>query len=565
MTVVEPPSIPERIGRYRVLGELGRGAMGRVYVAYDPNVERRVALKLMSPVIGEDPEDEAELRHRFLLEARAAGRLAHPGIVAVHDADTDPGSGLPFIAMELVEGESLESLLRREGRLAALVAVDLVAGIARALDYAHARGVIHRDVKPANILLAAGGGAKIADFGIAKLGGLGVTRAGRVLGSPYFMSPEQVQGLVVDGRSDLFSLGAVLYRALTGELPFPGDGLVSVAFKVVQVDPRPLDPGLGLPASVGDLLTRAMAKEPSERFASAAEMAEALEALARELAGALDMVTPPLPVRRATPPGGVSRSRPISYDRGETLVLDGDGSAPPTAPTAVRVPAPGARERRRSLWLAGALVAVLALAGTGWVLRSSAPAPPSVGAAGPRVSRPLVQPEGPPPEVAPTPTAVPEAAFDARNELGPRYGDLPSDSPAAGAAAGEPKPLPTPQPTAAAASEERAARRDATLHLAYRNRLGSVRMTVLVDGEVVWSQELEASANPLTRAFGDEMLETVKVPSGDREVEVRVRGRSMDVDASARLPGHFDPGGRRWLRITLNPFAEKVTLAWAGE
>ena len=132
MTVVEPPSIPERIGRYRVLGELGRGAMGRVYVAYDPNVERRVALKVMSPVVGEDPEDEAELRHRFLLEARAAGRLAHPGIVAVHDADTDPESGLPYIAMELVEGESLESLLRREGRLAALVAVDLVARIAHA-------------------------------------------------------------------------------------------------------------------------------------------------------------------------------------------------------------------------------------------------------------------------------------------------------------------------------------------------------------------------------------------------------------------------------------------------
>ena len=189
------------------------------------------------------------------------------------------------------------------------------------------------------------------------------------------------------------------------------------------------------------------------------------------------------------------------------------------------------------------------------------PAPPSVGAPRPRIVHPLVQPEGPPPEVSPTPTVAPEPTFDARDELGPRYGDLPSEPTPASGAAGGTEPVATP----AAAAAEPVARKDATLHLAYRNRLGSATMTVLVDGEVVLSRDLEASANPLTRAFGDELLETVKVPSGEREIEVRVRGRSMDVEASASLSGRFDPGGRRWLRITLNPFAEKVTLAWAGE
>lgn len=559
MAVVEPPSTPERIGRYRVLGELGRGAMGRVYVAYDPNVERRVALKVMSPVAGEDPEDEAELRHRFLLEARAAGRLAHPGIVAVHDADTDPASGLPFIAMELVEGESLESLLRREGRLVALVAVDLAARIARALDYAHARGVVHRDVKPANILLAADGGAKIADFGIAKLGGLGVTRAGRVLGSPYFMSPEQVQGLAIDGRSDLFSLGAVLYRAVSGELPFPGDGLVSVAFKVVQVDPRPLDPALGLPASLGELLACAMAKEPTARFATAGEMAEALEAIGREVAGgARDAARPLLPVRRSDATRAAATLPVTGFDRGETLVLEGDGTAPPTAPVAVRPAVDPGRGRPRRPWVVGALLLVVAFAGTSWLLRSTPPAAPQVGSAGPRPRESEARIVAGPDLAAPTATAAPEPTSPSGDRRSREAaGEETTSIPAAPAA-----------PAGADSSAEAAvdpATRDATLHFAYRNRLGSATMTVLVDGEVVWTRELEASRNPLSRAFGDEVLETVEVPSGDRTVEVRVLGRSMDVEASASLRGHFEPDGRRWLRITLNPFAEKVSLAWAGE
>ncbi len=548
---------PERIGRYRVLGELGRGAMGQVYIAYDPNVERRVALKVMSPAAGEDPEDEAELRHRFLLEARAAGRLAHPGIVAVHDADTDPASGLPFIAMELVEGESLESLLRREGRLGALVAVDLAARMARALGYAHGKGIVHRDVKPANILLAADGGAKIADFGIAKLGGLGVTRAGRVLGSPYFMSPEQVQGLAIDGRSDLFSLGAVLYRAVTGELPFPGEVLVTVAYKVVQVDARPVDPALGFPASLSDLLARSMAKDPLRRFASAEEMAVALESIGKQLLEARGFVGATPSQRSLT---GIVTTVPVRttpFDRGETLVLDGDGTAPPLPPSASRETSPGARQRpRRRRWIlaAGLLLAVAAT--SAWLARSWAPTPEETPPATSRASSPEVLVEPPGADEVPNPEADRDSGRIPDPERAAPLAPLPTG------AAATPVPLPTePQ-------EERevpANRADSILHFAYRNRLGSATMSILVDGRTVWSKEIEAPPNPLARAFGDEMLETVPVPSGERTVEVRVRGRSMNVDASAKIQGRFEPRGRRWLRITLNPYAEKVKLAWTGE
>jgi len=567
---MEPAAIPERIGRYRVLGELGRGAMGRVYVAYDPNLERRVALKVMSPAAGEDPEEEEELRQRFLLEARAAGRLAHPGIVAVHDADTDPASGLPYIAMELVEGESLEALLRREGRLPELLAVDLVARIARALGFAHARGIVHRDVKPANILLAGDGAAKIADFGIAKLGGLGVTRAGRVLGSPFFMSPEQVQGLAVDGRSDLFSLGGVLYRAVTGELPFPGDGLVTVAFKVVQVDPRPIDPALGLLPRLADLIGRSMAKDPARRYATADEMAADLEAIARELsdpagsgaraASAVAAAAARLVARGAPAPdgeGGSARRSGTPFDRGETLVLDGDGSAPPLPLAATPVPRRrrGGLAGRRASLAVGALLLVAAAAVGAWWASAPPERPPLAGERRTAAAVERAPPEPDAPGIV-APTTVPEPAGSEPAAGAPRL--------AADAAPPEPSPSgPPAEPLAAEVAP--AAEPTATLYLAYRNRLGSATLSVRVDGREIWSRQIETGPSPLLRAFGDEVLETLTVPAGEREVEVRVRGHSKELDAAATISGSFDPGGRRWLRVSLNPFAEKIKLAWAAQ
>jgi len=567
---MEPAAIPERIGRYRVLGELGRGAMGRVYVAYDPNLERRVALKVMSPAAGEDPEEEEELRQRFLLEARAAGRLAHPGIVAVHDADSDPASGLPYIAMELVEGESLEALLRREGRLPPLLAVDLAARIARALGYAHARGIVHRDVKPANILLAADGAAKIADFGIAKLGGLGMTRAGRVLGSPFFMSPEQVQGLAVDGRSDLFSLGGVLYRAVTGELPFPGDGLVTVAFKVVQVDPRPIDPALGLPPRLVELIARSMAKEPARRFASADEMAADLEATAHELADPAGSAARAASVVAAAAARLVARAAPAPddrrgealragtpFDRGETLVLDGDGSAPPLPLAATPEPRPrhGGRAERRATLAVGALLLVAAAALGAWWARAPAERPLLASERRTPAAADRESPESDAPGLA-APETLPEPAASEPAVGGTRVT----------AAVAPPEPSRSEAPAEPPSEDVApAAEPTATLYLAYRNRLGSATLSVRIDGREIWSRAIETGPNPLLRAFGDEVLETLIVPAGEREVEVRVRGHSKQLDAAATITGSFEPGGRRWLRVSLNPFAEKVKLAWAGQ
>ncbi|MEM8930492.1 MAG: serine/threonine-protein kinase [Acidobacteriota bacterium] len=210
------PDLPERIDRYEILEILGRGAMGEVYLALDPKFDRRIALKVMTGHrLGEDDELD-ELRRRFVVEGRAAGRLNHPGIVTLYDADSDAQTGWPFLAMEWVDGESLRKRLKRDGPLPVREVVDLGAQVARALAYAHAQGVVHRDIKPANLLLHQDGRVKVADFGVAKLVSSSLTLTGQVLGSPNYMAPEQVRAEPVDGRTDLFALGVVLYEALTG-------------------------------------------------------------------------------------------------------------------------------------------------------------------------------------------------------------------------------------------------------------------------------------------------------------------------------------------------------------
>ncbi|MGA9393558.1 MAG: serine/threonine-protein kinase, partial [Candidatus Sulfotelmatobacter sp.] len=208
--------ISERFGRYEIVGELGRGAMGIVYKARDPKINRVVAVKTFS-LAGQPPEDEQDYRARFFREAEAAGRLSHPGIVTIFDVGEEPKTQTPYIVMEFVSGWSLDKLLLQDDRKLRLdVALQLAHELAEALDYAHGEGVVHRDLKPANILITEDRRAKIADFGIAKINLANHTLAGRALGTPAYMSPEQLNGEEVDGRSDLFSLGVVLYTALTG-------------------------------------------------------------------------------------------------------------------------------------------------------------------------------------------------------------------------------------------------------------------------------------------------------------------------------------------------------------
>jgi serine/threonine protein kinase len=264
----------ERFGRYEILTELGRGAMGIVYKARDPKINRVVAVKTFS-LSGQPPEEELEYRERFFREAEAAGRLSHPGIVTVFDVGEEPETRCPYIVMEFVAGQSLDKLLlsRDDRKLPADAALQIALELAEALDCAHGQGVVHRDLKPANILLTEDGHAKIADFGIAKLNFANATLAGRTLGTPAYMSPEQLNDEPVDGRSDIFSLGVILYTLLTGYRPFQGNSALTVAFKVVNRNPIPATIlATELPPGLDYVISRAIAKDPSQRYQRGMEM-----------------------------------------------------------------------------------------------------------------------------------------------------------------------------------------------------------------------------------------------------------------------------------------------------
>jgi serine/threonine protein kinase len=278
--------MPTRVGtnldRYEIDAELGRGAMGVVYRARDLKLNRTVAIKTVS-IAGLEPAEEQEYRRRFVVEAQAAGRLSHPGIITIFDVRDDAE---PYLVMEYVEGQSLQQLVSREHRTLPLsTTLRLIQELAEALHYAHARGVVHRDIKPANILVTADGHPKIADFGIAKLNQSELTLPGQVLGSPAYMAPEQLSEAGVDARSDLFSLGVILYYMLTGHRPFQGNSATTVCFKLVNHEPLPVSAFESkLPLELDRIVSRAMAKDPAQRYQTGLAMASDLQRL-RESSG----------------------------------------------------------------------------------------------------------------------------------------------------------------------------------------------------------------------------------------------------------------------------------------
>ena len=272
-------TVPSRLGRYEILHELGKGAMGVVYRARDPMINREVALKSI-PLAAEFEGDELEqARTKFFREAEMAGRLSHPHIVTIYDAGEHDGNA--YIAMELLRGVHLVEYTDPARLLPPAIAIEIIARLAGALHYAHEQSVVHRDIKPANIMFdASSGELKITDFGIARLTDAGRTRTGVVLGTPSFMSPEQLQGRAVTGHSDLFSLGVTLYQMLTGQLPFRADSMPALMLKIAhEAHPpvRVLRPGL--PAGLDEFFDRALAKDPAARFESGAAFAQALRDL----------------------------------------------------------------------------------------------------------------------------------------------------------------------------------------------------------------------------------------------------------------------------------------------
>ena len=275
--------MPDQLGRYVIEREIGRGAMAVVYQGRDPKINRVVAVKAI-PLTREFDEDQlAEARLRFFREAETAGRLNHPGIVTVYDAGED--HDLAYIAMEYLNGEPLSEFTSSSTLLPASTVVELLARVADALAHAHRQNVVHRDIKPANIMFdAANDGLKITDFGIARLTDSGTTKSGIVLGTPSFMSPEQLEGRNVQGSSDLFSLGVSLYQLLTAQLPFRADSMTGLMFRIAN-EPHPPIRAIrpDLPGLLEAIVTRSLQKRADDRFQSGTELATALRSCGRLL------------------------------------------------------------------------------------------------------------------------------------------------------------------------------------------------------------------------------------------------------------------------------------------
>jgi serine/threonine protein kinase len=273
---------PQKIGRYEIISEKGRGAMGAVYIARDPAMDRIVALKTIHSGALTGPLAQ-EYRDRFFRETHSAGALTHPGIVTVFDAGEQ--DGVPYLVMEFIEGHNLAEAAKTGQRFTFERVCEIGQQIAEALAYAHTNGVIHRDIKPANILMTSKEKygierPKITDFGIAKIGAAQITTAGQVLGTPAFMAPEQFTGAPIDGRTDLFSLGVILYWMATGEYAFPGETLTAVSYKVVHTEPVPpqkLNPAV--PSAFDQIILRCLTKSPADRYATGEDLARELVAL----------------------------------------------------------------------------------------------------------------------------------------------------------------------------------------------------------------------------------------------------------------------------------------------
>jgi len=323
---------PAQLGRYVIQSELGRGAMGVVYKALDSVLERPVAVKTVNITLEREYADKYE--KRFYQEARAAGSLNHPNIVTIHDVGK--AGDVVFMAMEYIEGVELRTLIGEGQPLRVAQALSIAAQIAEGLAYAHQRGVVHRDVKPANIMVLANGPVKITDFGIARMrGSRDLTQTGMLLGSPKYMSPEQVIGKRADHRSDIFSLGVILYEMLCGAAPFNGENVTALMYQIVNfVPPAPSSVNQAVPEMLDYIVAKMIAKPVEERYADAAELARDLRECERQLAAAAPAVNPatathtqPLQPKLVDPAAQSSvLAQPVSRTREADRVVE---AAPP--------------------------------------------------------------------------------------------------------------------------------------------------------------------------------------------------------------------------------------------
>jgi serine/threonine-protein kinase len=565
-----PTETPDRVGRFEIRRELGRGMMGVVYEALDPGLARRVALKVIRLAFATSKKERETFERRFMTEARAAANLSHPGIVVVHEVGRDPESGLLYLAFEYLEGRVLSALLAERGRLEEKEALRLVGQVARALDYAHARGVVHRDIKPANIMVLPDGRPKILDFGLAKLeAGHDLTAPGQFLGTPQFMSPEQALGEAVDGRSDLFSLGAILYTLLSGRRPFEADTVGRLLARVAHQPPTPLrQVAPSVSAEAESVVARALVKDPARRYPTGAAMAEDIEDV---LAG-----------RR--PRHGAE----ASVVGAETVVRDASsgGELPelhlePVSPRPRRRPFPlralvltfllgGLAHYYVSISGPERLAAVIALFVTPPPAKPArppttlpAPSTPS----SPTASEFSAPPSSPSAPSSPAPLNPPPSEEGAVSEGAERVQPIvlpdAEEAPAEGEDVPADKPETAAPPLARSPTPEPRVRAPATLAIHLEHPLTRGTVKVWLDGKLVLREALSSTVTKKILFFtfrSGRVRETLKVAPGLHKLRVEVRGQ--DRSDSAQDSVLFKSGSKRRLFVRASSRRGRLSFEW---
>jgi serine/threonine-protein kinase len=556
----------QQIGRYEIIEELGRGAMGAVYKARDPQIGRVVAIKVILSA-NLSPDDFQHYKERFQREAQAAGQMSHPGIITIYDISVDD-KGHPFIVMEYIEGRTLEKMLTPPGeaaiktdsgldlpkaqpRLLVSTALDVGIQLAEALDYAHKRKIIHRDIKPANILITSEGRVKVLDFGIAKLPGSQMTQTGMMMGTPAFMSPEQVSASPLDHRSDIFSLGGVLYWMFTGEKPFPGDSLTAITFKIAFAQPLPANYlNRALPPEIDVVLSRCLAKNVNDRYPDAAALAEDLRAIkeGRPIktthAPAVDQTamqeTAPLRQVAAGLPPEARAVQEQAAKRGETYAV-GSGTSPrPAEPAAAVAPAatqPAAvsaatplPQKKSSL-----LVVVLSILGLGAALLAGyllwkQPGVP------PQVSQISTAQQPAPPVASDPQTEAAPAAEDAAKQI-PTASPTPAKKSPAAPASAAPTSV-SPPPERPAVSKPAAM---SLLEIEVKHNFKQAELIIHSNGKAIFQAVLD-DKNKTLRA-------SVELPASPHVLKVRVRAERDKFDQEKETDGIFREGQFRKLSI----------------
>jgi serine/threonine-protein kinase len=489
-----------RIGRYEIRGEIGRGTMGIVYRAYDPSLRRDIALKTFHLAFSVSRQQYKSFEERFYAEARIAAQLSHPGIVTIHDVGCDPELGTLYMALQYLDGQTLQETVKAGVRLDSRVALQIAGRLADALQYAHSKGVVHRDIKPANVMLLPTGDLKILDFGIAKMEtGRRLTTC-RVVGTPLFMAPEQAMGDPSDHRADLFSLGSMLYTLLTGKLAFAAHSIPATVRRLIEDEPvSPSELVPDLPLGVDALIARALAKKPEDRYSCGQELVEDIRSI----------LDGPAERRHAspTPPG-------IDLDAELAALISLVSPAADPVPTVV------SRRPRRVSHLAPIAFAVLFVS-------------------------PL--PHGRPPFASSESALAPSAAA-----AGPVAAPLPPQGDASEAETGALSPEGNPAPKAAIP-------RNARLRIALEHPLKQGTVRVWVDEAMILKQELVGlETSGILRSPKGRFDREVTIKPGQHTIRLQVRWEDNDreVSCSVTLPA----GSARTLEANLGRLRKTLSL-----